>query len=80
MSNPETKLLFVFRVKIPEHLKSAQTENVPFNKELGELEAFLLKEKPVGFEIRWNTRNIWPTDSEGYTWVSLLLSRLFRLF
>jgi hypothetical protein len=34
-------------------------------------DAAILDNLPLGFEVAWNTRDTWPKDRDGLTWVKL---------
>jgi len=53
----------VLRIKIPGP-NAKGTRLTPF-----ETDQFILSQLSPGFEVCWSTRNEWPVDPEGYTWI-----------
>lgn len=61
---------YIMRVKLPSSCAyhsspSGDTEyDVAYSKAISDA-------LPVGFEVSWSTRQLWPQDRDGFTWVKL---------
>jgi len=52
---------YVVRVKLPVFDKENERA---YNQSI-------FDSKPIGFEVSWTSRDMWPIDKDGFTWVRL---------
>ena len=65
---------FLMRVKLPRDmsLDKCRDENAGY-MDARFLDA-IFKDKPDGFEVDWGSRDWWPVDNNGFTWVKLYMT------
>ncbi len=65
MSNENAEVEYVMRAKLPPWKERPSGGVDP------EYRTAIFENMPTGFEVKWQTREEWPVDKDGLTWVRL---------
>ena len=70
MSSLTAQIEYVVRVKLPSSAgyPSCPSGETDYERVYNDT---IFAAKPEGFEVSWATKNLWPTDKDGKTWVLL---------